>query len=424
MFLSDLLSRGYLDTGLEFRNEFHSKKRLNGMKLAYVLSHPIQYFSPLLRKLSNTPGIELIVYYGHNPDQSTNVDKGFGKVVRWDIPLLEGYNAVFLRNLARPTSLDNQFWALVNPGIVRALRRDKSDVVIVHGWSYFTNWLAVISAWAMGKKVWLRGENPYHQEIRKPKWLIGLKRIILEMGLFQLIDRFLYIGTENKKFYQFYGVKDYQLIYSPYAVNNSFFQAKFHELNGRKHEVRQNHGVALESVVVLFSGKFIEKKRPLDLIRVFAKLRNRNATLVMVGEGELRIEIQKCIQEKGLKNVILTGFINQNEISDYYAMADIFVLPSGTGETWGLVVNEAMNFQLPVVVSSTAGCAVDLVKEGQNGFVFTEGNLEQLECCLVSLIDDDKFRGVAGSNSKKIIEEFSYEAIIDNIVTALADASL
>jgi len=100
--------------------------------------------------------------------------------------------------------------------------------------------------------------------------------------------------------------------------------------------------------------------------------------LVMVGEGELRTEIENFINDNKLANVHLPGFINQSEIVKYYAVADVFVLCSGEGETWGLSVNEAMNFNLPVVVSEMAGCAHDLVQFGVNGFVFKCGNVRVL----------------------------------------------
>jgi glycosyltransferase involved in cell wall biosynthesis len=114
-------------------------------------------------------------------------------------------------------------------------------------------------------------------------------------------------------------------------------------------------------------------------------------------------------------SVLLTGFINQSLIPFYYAASDIFVMCSGLGETWGLSVNEAMNFALPVVVSETTGCSYDLVNHDVNGFVFETGDIKILESYLSILINDRELREKMGRISKLMINDYSYEKIIENI---------
>ncbi len=388
-------------------------------KISYLLSHPIQYFSPLFRQLAASDRIELTVYYCSGSDKATHVDKGFGKTIVWDVPLLEGYRSVFLNNLSHSPSLDNRFWSLINVSIVRRLVKDESEIVIVHGWSYFTNWLAIVTAKLLGKQVWLRGENPLNQEIGKSTVLRVIKKIVLQYGLFKLVNRFLYIGSQNRDFYAFYGVKKQELIYTPYAVDNSFFTAKAQALKSESVSFRLSKQLTADTIIILFSGKYISKKRPLDLLKAYAQLTDKPVALMMVGEGELRGEMEDLIQQFGLKNVFLTGFINQNEIGNYYSMADIFVLPSGLGETWGLVVNEAMLFRLPVVVSATVGCSVDLVRQGENGFVFKEGDVNELSRYLLELVNDSELRRKAGKCSREMIEAFNYSVMVKNIEQAI-----
>jgi glycosyltransferase involved in cell wall biosynthesis len=391
---------------------------MNKVRISYLLSHPIQYFSPLLRQLAMSDRIELMVYYCADPGKRKQLDKGFGQVVTWDIPLLDGYRSTFLSNLSGNSSPDNKFWGLINLGIVSSLLKDKSEIVIVHGWSYFTNFLAIIMARLLGKQVWLRGENPFNQEMRKPKIVRIVKKIILQYGLFKLVDRFLYIGTENRNFYEYYGVRDWQFIFAPYAVDNSHFTPQATQLKGNRSALRARYNVPIDTVVILFSGKYIQKKRPLDLLKAYARLKDTSVALVMVGEGEMRAEMENFIKQFGLKNVFLTGFINQSVIGHYYAIADIFVLPSGPGETWGLVVNEAMLFQLPVLVSSTAGCSTDLVRHGENGFIFEEGNVDELTNYLTILIANESMRKSAGESSGNLIAAFDYSVMIKNMEAA------
>jgi len=243
--------------------------------------------------------------------------------------------------------------------------------------------------------------------------------IVLGYGLFRLVNKFLYIGQQNRNFYLYYGVPSSKLLYAPYTVDNSFFILQANKLRKDKIQLRNHYGFSRESVVILFSGKYIFKKRPLDLLKAFQKLKHLPVTLLMLGEGELRNEMESFIKEKELKNVFLTGFINQSEISNFYALSDLFVLPSGPGETWGLVVNEAMLFQLPVIVSSTVGCAKDLVKDGQNGFVFEEGNIDQLAESLITLVTDHELRKRAGYLSGEIIASYNYSVMIESIKSEL-----
>jgi len=385
-------------------------------KISYYLSHPIQYFSPLLREMNKE--FDLHVYYFSDASVRGNVDVGFGREVKWDMPLLEGYSHTFLKNLSRRKSLSNRMWDAVNPGVAKTLFKDSSSIVIVNGWSYFSNLLTILTAKFLGKKVWLRAENPLNQELLKSKRTLAVKKLILQFLLFPLINKFLYIGSESKKFFEYYGAKRAQLVYTPYAVDNDWFQRQAYCLRD-KEEVKEKLGLPGNKKIILLSGKYIEKKRPLDLLEAFRLLDRADTMLVMVGEGVLRSEMEEYIKKHGLENVVLTGFINQSEITKYYAVADVFVMCSGPGETWGLSVNEAMNFALPVVVSKTCGCTADLVHKGDNGFVFEEGDVKALSEALKKLLVDETLRVKYGAASLRIINDFSIKAIVRNMEGAV-----
>jgi glycosyltransferase involved in cell wall biosynthesis len=157
----------------------------------------------------------------------------------------------------------------------------------------------------------------------------------------------------------------------------------------------------------------------MDLIRAFHLLDHPKAQLIMVGEGALRSEMERYIEDNQLSKVTLTGFINQQEIAEYYTMADVFVLPSGYGETWGLVVNEAMNFNLPLIVSDLVGCTDDLVHEGQNGFTFPFGDVEQLKEKMETMLSTETDLQRMGQLSGQIVQKYSFETIIQGIKQAI-----
>jgi glycosyltransferase involved in cell wall biosynthesis len=386
--------------------------------IIYFLSHPIQYFSPLLKELAKQ--IDLHVYYFSDASISGQKDTGFDQQISWDIPLLEGYQYNFLKNYSRRSGLNNRFFDLFNPGVIRVLRKQAPSIVIINGWTYSSTWMVIFFSRLFGKRIWLRAENPLNQELQKSKLVLCLKKILLKHFLFRFfISKFLYIGRQNKLFFNYYGVPDSSLIYTPYAVDNAFFSRECERLSSVTGNIKRELGLPPDKKIILYCGKYIDKKRPLDLLRAFKDLDHPDSILLMVGEGVLRREMEQYILENRLEQVVfLTGFINQSEISKYYVIADVFVMCSGMGETWGLAVNEAMNFAKPVILSATCGCSDDLVKQGDNGFVFREGDVAELSACMRKALEDDDFRKNAGRASKQIIQGYSNEVIVQNIRAA------
>jgi len=205
----------------------------------------------------------------------------------------------------------------------------------------------------------------------------------------------------------------------PYAVDNDRFTDSYKILISKKAEIRRELKLPLEHATLLFSGKLIDKKRPFDLLRAYEKLHSNKTTLLFMGEGTLRKELEAYCKQKDLKNAFFLGFKNQNELSKYYIASDIFVLPSGNGETWGLALNEAMCFQLPVITSDSVGAAVDLVKNGENGFICREGDIDQMAEHIKQLIDDPTLRHRLGKASLQRVQKWNYEADLKGLMKAL-----
>jgi glycosyltransferase involved in cell wall biosynthesis len=181
-----------------------------------------------------------------------------------------------------------------------------------------------------------------------------------------------------------YGVAEDQMFFSPESVDSDFFETQREQLD--REECRRSLGIERGQVVLLFCGKFNPVKDPFVLLEAVSQLENRECiTLIMVGEGELRKGVYTKAQELLGQRAILPGFVNQSQLGRYYRASDVLVLPS-ISESWGLVVNEAMHFGLPAIVSSGVSCGPDLVREGQTGFVFPVGNAEKLGACLRELL--------------------------------------
>lgn len=386
--------------------------------IIFFNTHPIQYFAPLYQEIEKDGHFDLEVWYGTKHGLEGEIDKQFGTSVKWDIPILEGYKHKFLQNNSWKPGLYNGFWGVMNLSVWKELRQlPKKSIVVIHGWTPFTAIYAILCSKLQGHITCLRAESPFVHESGRSKSSLMMRTIFLKHFLFRFIDKFLYIGKQNRLFYLHYGVKESQLIFTPYAVNNVRFQQHAKELLPKKEELRQELGIPLSSQVILYSGKLISKKRPLDLLKAFSQLPNDiNAFLVFVGDGELRKDLETFINEHNVQNVLITGFINQSQIPKYYAIADVFVMCSDVGETWGLSTNEAMNFGLPILISDRTGNHSDLV-DG-NGFVFETGNVVELSNNIKVIINDNNFRIGAGKKSLEIIQNFTYQKIVDNILKA------
>ena len=366
--------------------------------------------------MAKEPDFDLLVLYCSDENVKGHVDKGFGVEVKWDIPLLEGYNYKFLKNNSWKPSIFNGFFGLINFEIFKVLKKERGSFLVIHGWNYFTHLFAIMLGAMFGLKNCIRGDNPYKQEMLKSKILLFLKRILLGKFLFRFIDYFLYVGKQNKEFYMYYGVSENKLIFTPHAVDNDRFRAEYEKYKDKKPGLRKELGLPIDKKIILMTGKYIEVKRPLDLLKAYNLLNDERTALVFLGDGKLRKEMEQYINREDLKNVYLTGFKNQSEISKYYSAADIFVLTSES-ETWGFVVNEAMNFRLPIILSKQVGCIDDLLHDGQNGFHYECANIVDLKTKLKILINDNHIRNSFGKESYRLIESYSYLSIINSLKT-------
>jgi glycosyltransferase involved in cell wall biosynthesis len=384
-------------------------------RLIVVNSHPIQYFAPLYHQLAKDPAFQLTVLYCSSHGLAGELDKQFNTAVQWDIPLLEGYNHAFISNQSPKPSIYS-FWGLINLSVLKHLWCSPRGIVWVHGWAYATYWLVLIAAKLMGHTVCLRGESPQRLEQRKSPMKQWLRRQLLGRGLFRFVDCFLYIGQQNKAFYNSMGVSEDKLIFCPYAVDNVRFQQEASKVSPERTRIRQKLGLPADAFVALYSGKYIDKKRPMDLIRATQQSHHAGLVAVLMGDGVLRPTLEHFVKANALQRVSLTGFINQSAISMYYAAADVYVMCSTEEETWGLSTNEAMNFGLPLILAETVGCADDLLLDGQNGYRVPCDAPEQLALAL------DKMAALPTSDRQKMgqcslqhVDGYSYEVIISSL---------
>ncbi|MCA9963080.1 MAG: glycosyltransferase family 4 protein [Anaerolineales bacterium] len=372
----------------------------------------------MMKQLAAHPLIDLTVYYMNDLGLREREIAGYGKAIKWDVPLLDGYRYQFLRNWSWQP--DNQTaWSSFNPGIATELAKHQYDALLILSYYKVTDIIALIAARITRTPVIFRGDVLLNNELLG--WKSKLKEVYLRLWCQQLAA-VMPIGTLAEHFYKHFGVPERKMFRSIYAVNNEFFIGQAEVLKPQQAELKQQLGIPPDMPVVLFVALMRAFKRPLDILKAFTKA-NQNAALVVVGEGPEYPNVQRYCQEDPSPNIYLVGTKNQQELSHYYAMADIFVVPSGKGEAWCLVINEAMCFSLPIIATDAIPAAVDLVQEGKNGFIYSVGDIEQLSEKLIQLLTNHQLRAAMSKSSLQIIGECNYEANAEAILQALAFAT-
>jgi glycosyltransferase involved in cell wall biosynthesis len=390
------------------------------IRLGYLVSHPIQYQAPLLRRIAHEPGIDLTVFFCSDFSVREYVDEGFGKSVTWDVPLLGGYRHEFLPALDRASSATAT--RPVNYGLMRRLQELQIDVLWVHGYARLYNLVAIASAHRAGVKVLLRDEPTLISSQR------GLTKRLVKRAFFAQLkawcDGYLPIGTLNRAYYKHYGIPDDKLFLMPYTVDNGMFRSACEKAAATREQFRAELALDRSRPVILFASKLIERKRCIDLLDAYTALSREQAPatvpyLLIVGDGELRAGLESRAKELGLDHVRFLGFKNQTELPRLYNLCDVFVLPS-VDEPWGLVVNEAMNAGRAIIVSDRVGSGPDLVKHGVNGCVFPARDVNALRGALATVLRDPETTRRMGAESIGIIDGWSFEEDVEGLRAALA----
>ncbi|MBI2867363.1 MAG: glycosyltransferase family 4 protein [Chloroflexi bacterium] len=389
-------------------------------RLAYLVSHPIQYQAPLLRYLSASPEIDLTVYFLSNHSVLGYKDAGFGVDVQWDVDLLDGYKHVFLPCLGRQDHLS--FWRPLTHGLWSRLRAGRFDALWVHGYAHQANLRAIAIARLLGMKVLLRGESHLGSGSRS-KAQVWIKQRTYPW-FFKAPNAFLAIGTLNTLYYRHYGVPADRIFPMPYTVDNDFFLRRSEEASPLREALRAELGFEPGRPVILYASKFQPRKRAADLLDAYIRLspdgrQEPRPYLLFVGDGEERPLLESRVRSLGWSSVKFLGFRNQTELPRYYDLCDIFALPSEY-EPWGLVVNEVMNAGKAVIVSDQVGAGPDLVKEGESGYIVRVKDVEALAGRLRSLVDDPTLCRRMGEESRRRIAAWGFEADRRGLLDALA----
>lgn len=372
------------------------------LRLAVVVSHPIPHFAPWHRELAAVPGIELKVFFCRDRGATTYFDEEFGTELKWDIPLLDGYEFEFLPHTE--TSLRSEFFQIDNPTVGEALARFNPDVVQLFGYASRTMWRA--RYWCSKNRVPVLLYSDSNASAHRPLWKRMAKDIVVR-HFYRGVTGALFTGDNNRDYHREFGLPMERLFQGALPIDKKMLLANAGSLPEARRAIRKQYGIPEDAFVLVFSGKLYSRKSPMHLVEAVARCRDRGAQVwaLMVGEGIDRAGLEEFVVAHSLQNVIFTGFVNQGSIGKYYASGDALACTS-MFDPHPLVVPEAGCFGLPVIVSDRLGCIgqTDTAQPSVNAMVFPWSDIESLTGCILKLYGDRELYRAMSSAALRIAD--------------------
>jgi len=417
--------------------------------LAIIVTHPIQYYVPVYQQLAKVCKLKVFYTWGVQ-GAADKYDPDFQKTITWDLPLTEGYPFEFIENKAKDPG-SHHFKGIVNPGLINMIKDFRPDAILVYGWAYQSH-LAVMRYFKGKVPIWFRGDSTL---LDRTGTIRKVMRKVLLTWVYKHVDIAFFVGKANREYYQAYGLKEKQLLFAPHAIDNERFAS---DRSAEATKLRQDLGISAHDTLILFAGKLESKKDPLLLLQAFIAMDQQSATngqqktkndqrsttnekstltnekrltkndqrpttnlhLLFVGNGQLEETLKAQASEHQKDNIHFLDFQNQSQMPVVYQACNLFCLPSrGPGETWGLAVNEAMAAGKAILVSNRVGCSTDLINLGRNGEIFNSGDQVDLRNKLHQLLLNPEDLNLMGSESKKIIQNYTFKHQVDTIAKTL-----
>jgi glycosyltransferase involved in cell wall biosynthesis len=394
------------------------------IRVALLAGSPVPFKIPLYRRLAAARDLDLTVIYASDLGvrQISSDIAGYGIAFRWDTDLLSGYHSRFLRGASRNKGYGVRFTQLADPDIVPLLARERFDVLWLEGYSSITHLLGLATQRIRHRGLVMREE----QTLLHPRALTKTlaKEVAMRAVLGQL-DAAVYISRENRRWLEHYGVAPERLFPSPYVPDTDWFLAQAAQLRPQQDVLRQEFGFALEDgPLVISTSRLVANKQPAMVLEAFRRVRAKHrCCLLIVGSGPVEDDLQERVRRDEIPSVKFAGFLNQSEVSRAYAAADIFMLLSKSGETFGMAVAEAMHFGLALVLSDKVGSGADLLGDGSNGYVVHRDDPDTAAAALERLVTDDELRARFGAASRERISSWTLDQAVDGAVRAIRFAA-
>jgi len=397
-------------------------KKQKKIRVAIVVSHPIQHFVHLYKALAKIDNLVLRVFFASNIGVKSYFDKDMNTDIKWNSDLLSGYDYEFLPEAN--SIVQTGFWEINNASIFAALRNYSPDVVQLHGYAQMTMIRALF--WCSLKKIPVLLSTDSSLLFERPAWKKFLKYFLLPR-FFSLFFGVISTGDNNTDYFKRYGFKAERIFRSAFTVDQILLGEARDNRSLLKNQYRDNYGIKVNEIVLLFVGKLAPWKRPQDLLAALSLAQDKLGNTVelvafFAGDGIMRkeLEAQAVLQNS---RAIFSGFVNVDILPSIYAMSDILVFPSSE-EPYGLSAREAICVGLPLIVSNQIGCIgdKDTARTGFNALVYPSSNVGLLVDAIVLLVNNPEKLKQMSAASLVVANDMSEESSVAGFLSAVRDA--
>jgi len=283
--------------------------------------------------------------------------------------------------------------------VLRFLREMRFDIVHTHGplAPNLPGWTTILSPYPV--------VSTFHTSFVGFNWYKVAK--IFFTPVWKKIKVAIAVSETAKKLMEPYFKGDYEII--PNGVDTERFKQ-----DGERHEIYSK----INGKTVLFVGRLEPRKGPDLLLKAFISRKKdfekENVHLIFAGEGPLKESLMKMVPE-GLKNrVHFLGFVPFEDLPKIYRGADVYTSPAIGGETFGLVLVEAMASGVPVVAANNEGY-INVIKDGENGMLVNVRDPNNYAEALLKVLRDGSLRRKLIENGLKTAKEYSWEKVAEKV---------
>jgi glycosyltransferase involved in cell wall biosynthesis len=381
------------------------------LRIAIVVSHPIQHFCPQYASWAQNENIELKVFFASALGHKKFIDVDFNQEISWGNLNLDKFEHVFLNGdvvLQPDKNIDA-------PSFNSNLSNYQPDLIFIYG--YFQKLQRRAKRWALKNKVKIAyisdSEFRHHESFTKRL----LKSFFLRY-YFSRIDFFLTVGNANEAYYKYNGAPESKMIRMHYPIDLLEYLNNYHQKVFLRKSIREQYSITADEIVLTVVGKLVRWKNQDHIIDAMKMLEKEGiyVTLFMLGSGEMKEGWENKAKELKHSKVYFPGFIKIEDLPAFYASSDIYIHPASL-EPHSVAISEAIMMGCPIILSNCCGSYgnTDDVQEEKNGYVFEFGNIEALAKKIKLLIENEQERREFGDYSHKIAVQFQQKSHYDVI---------
>ena len=329
------------------------------MRVGFVVNHPTQFEVPFYQYVAKQFPHDYFEIFYLKPQENQHFDKELKQSIKWGFNLFEGYPHQFL-NPQHPLLHFKEI-----------LQSSSYDLMIINGYKEKYAGFAEVCR-AAEVKVGLRLDTVLFNQ---PFWKIWLRKLLLKKE-YRKFEHYFVTGKVSKDYCLAMGIKEEKINLFSYCIDNQKFNLT--------HTPKSDYYLAIEKKyqpnkeqIILSVAKFVGRESPWDILRAFVLLNRKDLSLILIGDGAERKELEEFAHQYPRLKIHFTGYIPYEHLPDFYILTHTFI-HAAKDEPWGVSVQEAIAGGCFVICSDKVGAAQDLLIEGKNGFTYEFGNVSQL----------------------------------------------